>query len=158
MLALDIIYYQSQQIYNACRYTCTYILVLLFIAGHESNTEHQFLGIVIIEDAVEILAKVSADLVSNLLHGQLLVCHSLSVQLETKKPRGDTGHVEVRHFVVDVNKLLIFCDDCVLRLGVIVDRCVGSNLAKSGVLNSTENILREWDNSIKQMHTVNIIS
>jgi hypothetical protein len=123
---------------------CTYILVLLFLAGHESNTEHQFLGVVIVEDAVEVLTKVSADLVSDLLHRQFLVGHPLSIQFQTKEPRGDTGHIEVRHFIIDVDELLIFCDDCVLRLRVIVDRCVRSDLTKSGVLNSTENILRGY--------------
>ena len=126
-------------------------MVLLFLIGHESNTEHQFLCVVIVEDAVEILTKVSADLVSNLLHGQLLIGHSLSVQLETKEPRGDTGHIKVRHFVVDVDKLLVFCDDRVLRLGVVVDRCVGGDLTKCGVLNSTENILRVW-NKLAQVY------
>ncbi len=142
--------YQSQQIYNTCRQTCTisilctYILVLLFLTGHESNTEHQFLGVVIVEDAVEVLTKVSADLVSNLLHRQFLIGHPLSVQLQSKEPRGDTGHIEVGHFVVDIDELLVFCNDRVLRLGVVVDRCVGSDLTKCGVLNSTENILRGY--------------
>ena len=119
----------------------TYILVLLVFTGHESYTQHQFLSIVIVEDTVEVLTEMSADFVSNLFHRELLIRHPLSVQFETKEPRGDTGHIEVRHFVVDIDKLLVFCNDCVLGLRVIVDRCVGCDLTQGGVLNATENIL-----------------
>ena len=58
-------------------------LVLLVLVGHESNPQHELLGVVVVEDAVEVLAKVAADLVRDLLHGQLLVRHALSIQLES---------------------------------------------------------------------------
>ena len=96
-----------------------------------------------------------ADLISNLLHRQLLVGHPLSVQLKTKEPWGDTGHVKVRHFIVDIDKLLVFGNDCVLRFGIVVDCCVGCDLTQSGVLNATENILytcRVWNMTVHVQH------
>ena len=84
-----------------------------------------------------------ADLISNLLHRKLLVGHLLSVQLKTKELREDPGHVKARHFVVDIDKLLVFGNDRVLRFWVVVDCRVGCDLTQGGVLNATEHILEE---------------
>lgn len=118
-------------------------LVLLLIAVHEPNAEHKLLCIVIVEDAMEVLPECGTDLLCDLLHGQLLVCHPLPVKLQTEQPGGDPGGVKVGHVIVDVHKLLVLGDDRVLRIWVIVDGCVGSNLPKSGVLDATENVLKE---------------
>ena len=131
--------------YTRLTSTCTYVLVFLILAGHESNSEDEFLRVVIVKDAVEVLAKVSADLVSDLLHCQLLVRHSLSVQFKTEEPGGDTGRVKVGHFIVDIDKLLIFRDDSVLGFWIVVNCCVGRDLTQSGVLNATEDILKYED-------------
>ena len=53
------------------------------------------------------------------------------------------GGVEVRHLVVHVDKLLILSNDSALWLGIIVYGGVGGDLAKSCVLNTTQDILIE---------------
>ena len=84
----------------------------------------------------------SADLLGNLLHGKFLVGHSLPIQLKSEKPRGDPRGIKVRHFVVYIDKLLVFLNDRVLRIWVIVDGGVGSYLPQSGVLYAAKNILK----------------
>ena len=107
----------------------THPIILLVIVGHQSDTKHKLLSIVIVEDTVQILTKVRANLLSYLLHGQLLVGHSLAVQFKTKQPWRDTCCVKVRHFIVDIDKFLVLSDNSVLWVGVIVDGCVGRDLA-----------------------------
>ena len=122
-------------------HTTHFSLVLLVIVGHQPNPHHQLLSIVIIENTVQILPKMAADLLSNLLHGKFLVRHSLPIQLESEEPRGDPRGFKVGHFVVYVDKLLVFLDDRVLRVWVVVDGGVGSYFPQGGVFYAAKNIL-----------------
>ena len=47
-----------------------------------------------------------------------LVCHPFTVKLHTKEPRTDPGLVKVRHLVINVDKLLIFCDNSLLQKNI----------------------------------------
>lgn len=57
-------------------------LELGVITRHQSDSQYKFLSIVVIEDTVQVVTKVMIDLLCNLLHSELLVCHPLSVQLQ----------------------------------------------------------------------------
>ena len=123
-------------------YIVTHVgLVLLVLIGHKSYPQHQLLSIVIVENTVQILTKMATDFLLDLFHGELLVRHPLAIKFQTQQPRGDSSGIKVRHFVVNIDKLLILWDNCILRLRVIVDGRVGRNLPESGVLNSAEDIL-----------------
>lgn len=78
---------------------------------HDSDTQHKLLGVVVVENAVQVVTETSVDLLGDLFHGKFLVRHSLSVEFDTEKPWGDLCRIEVRHFVVDVDELLILGDD-----------------------------------------------
>ena len=114
---------------------------LPIVGRHESDSQHKLLGIVIIEDTSEVISKMGGNLVRDLLHGQFLVCHPLPVQLQPEQPWGYPGHVEVWHFIVNVDKLLVLGHHCVERVWVVVDGRVGRHLAEGGVLDATQHIL-----------------
>ena len=83
----------------------------------------------------------SIDLLSNLLHGQLPVCHVLPVQLHPQEPGRDSGHVKVRHLIVDIHPFLILCHDSALGVGVVVDGCVGGHLPQCCMFQTAQNVL-----------------
>lgn len=118
-----------------------HLIRLAVVPRHQSNSQHQLLCVVVVEDAIQILSKVAGDLVRDLLHRQLLVRHPLAVQLETEEPGGDARGVKVGHLVVHVDKFLVLLNDRVEGLGVVVDGSVGRNLAQGCVLNTTQDIL-----------------
>ena len=99
---------------------------------HDTYAQYQILGVVVIEYAVQVFAKVGRDLLGDVLHGELFVCHAFSVQLDAEKPWREFGDIEVGHLVIDVNPLLVFGDDGELWIGVIVDGRVGSDLLIQG--------------------------
>lgn len=57
-------------------------LELGVIPRHQSDSQYQFLSVVVIEDTVQVVTKVMIDLLCNLFHSELLVRHPLSVQLQ----------------------------------------------------------------------------
>ena len=66
----------------------TYISAhLALLAVHDTNPQHQFLCVVIVEDAIQIVAKASGDLLGNLFHRQFLVRHTLAVQFDSVEER-----------------------------------------------------------------------
>ena len=83
------------------------------------------------------------NLVRDLLHGQLLVGHSLAVKLKTEQPGRDPGRVKVWHLIVDIHKLLVLSDDRVKGLRVVVYGSIGSDFTQSSILDTTEHILRD---------------
>lgn len=50
------------------------IVSQLVVAHYNTDSEHKFLGIVIIENAVQIISKSRVDLLRNLLHRQFFIC------------------------------------------------------------------------------------
>ena len=115
--------------------------VLAVVRVHDADAEHELLGVVVIEDAVEVVAEAGVDLLADLLHGQFLVRHPLPVQLDPEQPGRDSRLVKVRHLVVDVDELLVLSDDRVLRVRVVVDGGVGRDPPERGVLQSAEDVL-----------------
>lgn len=85
----------------------------------------------------------SIDLFGNLLHGQLPVSHVLPVQLHPQKPGGDSGHIKVRHLIIDIHPLLILGHHGALGVGVIVDGRVGGHLPQCCVFQAAQNILEK---------------
>lgn len=65
----------------------THILELAVITVHNSDSEDQFFCIVVVEDAVEIIAETCIYLLCDLLHGKFVICHPLSIQLNSQQPR-----------------------------------------------------------------------
>ncbi len=107
----------------------TYILEFAFITVHNTYSQHQFLSIVIVENAVEIIAESSVDLLCNLLHGQFLVSHTLAIKLNPQQPWGYSVGVKVGHFIVKVHPVLIFSNHSVLWLRVVIDGGVVCDLS-----------------------------
>lgn len=135
-----------------------YLLELVFIAVHDSDSQNQLLGVVVIEDTVQIISETlqenrsvitknylvcvktlnnsmcscptCVDLLCNLLHSQFTISHVLAVELDTQQPRRNASHVEVGHLIVDVHPLLVLGHHCVLGVGVVVDGGVGCHLSK----------------------------
>ena len=66
-------------------------LELGVLVGHKPDAEDQLLCIVIIENAVEVIPEVMVDLLRNLFHRQLLVCHPLPLQLQPVREGGREG-------------------------------------------------------------------
>lgn len=56
---------------------------LFAFAVHDANTQNQLVGVVVVEDAVEVVAEAGVDLFGDLLHGELFVRHTFAVQLDT---------------------------------------------------------------------------
>jgi hypothetical protein len=113
------------------------VLKLVVIRVHDTYSQHQFLCIVIVKDAVKIISKASLNLFRNLLHGQFLVCHTLSVQLDAEEPRRYAGGIKIWHFIVDAYPLLILCYYCIHGVRVVVDSSVCCNSPQCGVLQAT---------------------
>ena len=105
------------------------------VTRQHSDSQDQFLRVVISVHAVQVFAKMSADFLSNLFHCQLLVSHPLTIKLQTKEPGGYPCGVKVQHLIVDGHKFLVICYHGVLWVRVIVDGCAGSHLPQGGVLN-----------------------
>jgi hypothetical protein len=98
------------------------LVVLLHRARVEhAYAQHQLLRVVVVEDAVEVVAEVLRYLFGYGLHGQLLVGHALAVELDAEQPRRQFANVKVGHFVVDVDPLLVLGYGCYLRVGIVVD-------------------------------------
>ena len=53
------------------------------VGVHDANAEDEFLGVVVVEDTVEVVTKAGRYLLTDLLHRQLLVRHALPVQLDS---------------------------------------------------------------------------
>ena len=118
-------------------------LKLLVITIHQSNSKYKLFSIVVIENSHEVITKCGIDLLGNLFHCQLLVCHPLSVQFKTQQPGGYACGVKIRHLIVDIDKLLVLGDNCVLGVWIIVDGCVSCDLPQSGVFQPTQHILQQ---------------
>lgn len=82
---------------------------------HNSNSQHELLRVVVVEDAIEIVTESSVDLFGNLFHRQFLVSHSLSVKLDTEQPWRDLCGVKIGHFVINVYEFLILGNDYKLK-------------------------------------------
>lgn len=117
------------------------ILEFVVFVVHDTDTQHQLVRVVIVEDTVQIVAESGVDLFRNLLHGQLLVRHSLAVKLDTQQPRRDSRRVKIGHFVVNVYKLLIFSNHRTLWVWIVVDGGVGRYLSQRCVFQPAEHVL-----------------
>lgn len=60
------------------------VLELVVLVVHDTNAQHQFVRVVVVEDTVQIVTKSSVDFFRNLFHGQFLIRHTLAVQLNTQ--------------------------------------------------------------------------
>ena len=114
---------------------------LFLIAVHDTYPQNEFLGIVIIEDAVEVITEPCVDLLGDLFHAELAIGHPLPVKLNPEEPGRDAGGIKVRHHVVEVDPVLVLGDDRALRFGVVVDGRVGGHLTEGGVLQATQDVL-----------------
>lgn len=84
-------------------------LVVAFV--HDSDAQHELLRVVVVKDAVQVITEAGVDLFGNLFHCQLLIRHTLAIELDTQQPWRDLCWIEVRHFVVNVDEFLIFGDN-----------------------------------------------
>lgn len=97
----------------------------------------------------------SIDLFSNLFHRQLAISHVLPVQLHSQKPGGDSGHIKIRHLIVDIHPFLILCHHRALGVWVIVDSCVGSHFPQCCMFQAAQNVLgRERDSRHKHLSSI----
>mmetsp|Transcript_13686 Transcript_13686/g.32412 ORF Transcript_13686/g.32412 Transcript_13686/m.32412 type:complete len:631 (+) Transcript_13686:410-2302(+) len=112
------------------------LVSLLPSAVHHADAQDELFGIVVIEDASEIVLKLTVDLLCHIRHGKLLVNHHVAVELDPQKPWAHPRGVEllIRHLKVALHKLAILVNDCVRRLGVVVDLRGRSDLGKGRVL------------------------
>lgn len=85
------------------------LIVLEFVVFviHDSDAKHQFVCVVVVKYAIQIVSKTGINLFGNLFHCQFLVCHSLAIQFDSQKPWRNFRWIKVGHFVVNVDKLLI---------------------------------------------------
>lgn len=116
------------------------VLEFVLLVIHDTNAKDQLVGVVVVEDAIQVVAEAGIDFLGNLFHGQLLVCHTLAIQLDTEQPGRYASGIEIGHFVVDIDELLIFGYDCALRIGIVVNGCVRSDLTQSCVFQAAENV------------------
>lgn len=63
------------------------VLELVVFVVHDTDSQHELVSVVIVEDTVQIVTESCVDLFGNLFHSQLLICHPLTVQLDTQQPR-----------------------------------------------------------------------
>jgi hypothetical protein len=116
------------------------ILHLVVIRAHNPDPQHQFLRIIIVKNTVQIVSESSVDLLCDRVHRQLLVSHPLPVQLDPEEPGTESLGVDARHLVVDVHPLVVLLDHRVGGVRVVVYCSVGSHLAESRVLHTTQHV------------------
>lgn len=117
------------------------ILELVVLVVHDTNTQHQLVGVVVVEDTVQIISETGIDLFRNLFHGQLLIRHTLAVQLDTQQPGRDSRRVKIGHFVVHVDELLILGDHRPLWVWIVVDGGICRHLTQRRVFQPAQHVL-----------------
>ena len=118
------------------------IIVLLTLSLHDSDSQHELLRVIVVEDTTKITAKVFIDALGHIRHQQLLINHHLAVQLNSQQPRRHSRRIDVlvRHLVIRTNELTIFFDDSIGRIRVVVYLRDGGNTVKRCVLKRRLNV------------------
>ena len=118
-----------------------YLVKFASIRIHDSDSQYEFLGVVVVEDTVEIVAESGSNLLGDLFHAHFLISHTFSVQFDPQQPWRNSGHVKVGHFVINADPLLILIDDGVHRVGIVVDSSVCGYSPQSSMFQTTKYVL-----------------
>ena len=112
------------------------VLVDRPFVAQDPDPQHQFVGVVIIKDARQLVLKLGVDPLGNVGHRQLLVDHHLAVELDAQQPGRHPAHVQllVGHLEVGRDELPVLVDDGGRRVRVVVHLCRGGDAAQRGVL------------------------
>ena len=96
--------------------------VLLELGVHDADAQQQLLGVVVVEDAREIVLEILVDLLRDIRHQQLLIDHHLAVELNPEHPRRHARgvHLLVWHLVIASHKLAILLDHRIRGIRVVV--------------------------------------
>mmetsp|Transcript_95530 Transcript_95530/g.270215 ORF Transcript_95530/g.270215 Transcript_95530/m.270215 type:complete len:322 (-) Transcript_95530:3304-4269(-) len=105
-------------------------LLKLGLLFEQAYPQHQFFGIVVRENAIQVALEVLYDPFADLANRELLVGHDLVAELDAQKPRTTTSRI-----LVIIGQLVIFAHP----LSIIQDPCVDwigvpENLGKRGDL------------------------
>ena len=89
----------------------------------QTNSQHELLRVIVVEDAAQISAKLFVDSFGDVSHQKLLVDHHLAVKLDAKQPRRHSARIDVfvRHLKVCANEFAILFDDGVRGIRVVVN-------------------------------------
>mmetsp|Transcript_45590 Transcript_45590/g.122920 ORF Transcript_45590/g.122920 Transcript_45590/m.122920 type:complete len:564 (-) Transcript_45590:807-2498(-) len=109
----------------------------------EPDAQHELLGVVVREDAVQVPEEVVDDPLADLSHRELLVGHDLVAELDAEEPRAAPGRVVVlvRELVVLADPLLVFHHAGVHRVRVPEDLREGGDLLQRRVLQRALHVL-----------------
>jgi hypothetical protein len=107
------------------------LLVLVLIA--QPQVKHEFVGIVIRVNHMQIVAESLVDLLCHCLHCQFLVRHPFPIELQAKQPGTCVGRIKVRHFVEDLHPFLILFYAGILRVRIIINGCISCNFPQCGM-------------------------
>mmetsp|Transcript_26864 Transcript_26864/g.76935 ORF Transcript_26864/g.76935 Transcript_26864/m.76935 type:complete len:782 (+) Transcript_26864:965-3310(+) len=109
----------------------------------EADAEHQLLGIVVREDAVDVAEEVVLDALADLSDRQLLVGHDLVAELDAQDPGAEPVRVTllVRQLVILLDPLLVLLNPCVHGVGVPEDLGEGRDLLQRRMLEHTLHVL-----------------
>ena len=117
---------------------------LLELVVHDPDPQEQLLGVVVVEDAAQVVLEVLVDALRDVRHEELLVHHHLAVQLDPQQPRAHPArvHLLVGHLVVAPHELAVLLDHRVRHLGVVVHLGHRRDAVKRRVLEARLDVLR----------------